>query len=64
MEGFAGDAARFQHMIRPPNRFLFGGRTYAGRFNRDIGKLPGFGRLPRPSCAARTLDDRDEAIIA
>jgi len=45
-------------MTRPPNRFLFGGWAYAGRPDRDIGKLPGLGRLPRPSCAARTPDDR------
>lgn len=55
---------RFQHMTRPPNRFLFGGRIYAGCLDRDIGKLPGFGRLPRPSCAARTPDDRDGPSIA
>jgi hypothetical protein len=51
-------------MTRPPNRFLFGRWAYAGRLNRDIGKLPGFGRLPRPPCAARTLDDRDGIIIS
>ena len=51
-------------MTHPPNQFLFEGWTYAGRLNRDIGKLPGFGRLLRPSCAARTLDDRDGANIA
>jgi hypothetical protein len=62
VQGFADDAApapTFQPVTHPPNRFLFEGWTHAGRLNRDIGKLPGLGRLPRPPCAARTLDDRD-----
>lgn len=60
VEGLQTMRPRSQHIRRPPNRFLFGGWTYAGRLNRDIGKFPGFGRLPRPPCAARTLNDRDE----
>jgi len=67
-KGIAGFCRRcgpgFKHMTRPPNRFLFGGWAYAGRLNRDIGKFPGFGRLPHPSCAARTPDDRDGPSIA
>lgn len=64
VEGLQAMRPRSQHIRRPPNRFLFGGWTYAGCLKRDIGKFPGFGRLPRPPCAARTLNDRDEEIIA